>query len=88
MNKEKLEKMLSGSSKVVGSKQVLKGISEGAVRCVIVATDADAEMIDAIVAKAEMHGVAVYRVSSKRKLGEQSGVEVAAAAVGIIKAKD
>ena len=40
MDREKLEQMLTGSSKVVGSKQVLKGISNSTVRCVIVALDA------------------------------------------------
>ena len=50
MDKEKLELMLTNSSKVVGSKQVLKGISDSTVRCVIVASDADAQIKKIIVA--------------------------------------
>ena len=88
MDKEKLTDMLNGSSKVVGSKQVLKGISEGTLRCVIVASDADAELKKKIVAEASKHRLTVYYVPSKRRLGEEAGVEVATAAVGIALAKE
>ncbi len=88
MDKEKLEDMLACSSKVVGSKQVLKGLSEGTLRCVIVASDADAEIKEALVDAARRHRVPVKYVPSKRKLGEAAGVEVATAAVGIISAEE
>ncbi len=83
MDKEKLIDMLKGSSKVVGSKQVLKGLSEGTIRCVIVASDADADLKKSLCAAANKHRVPVSYVSSKKKLGEAAGVEVAAAAVGL-----
>ena len=88
MDKEKLDKMLNSSSKVVGSKQVLKGMSEGTLRCVIVASDADAEIKTAIVDAAKRHRVPVKYFPSKRKLGEAAGVEVATAAVGILSAEE
>lgn len=85
MDKEqKLEQMLKSSSKVVGSKQVLKGLSDGTVRCVIVALDADSDLRKKIVARASDKNVEVVKTSSKRKLGELAGVEVDAAAVGLI----
>ena len=84
MDKEKLKTMLNGSSKVVGSKQVLKGISEGTLRCVIVASDADAELKKKIVAEASKHRLTVYYVPSKRRLGEEAGVDVAASAIGLL----
>lgn len=87
MDKEKLEQMLTCSSKVVGSKQVLKGISNSTVRCVIVALDADVEVRKKIVEKAKAHRIDIVYVPSKRKLGEQAGVEVATAVVGIIQSK-
>lgn len=83
MEREKLIEKLNNSSKVVGSKQVLKGISEGTVRCVIVASDADAELRRKIVSCADAHKVKVERVPSKRYLGELAGIEVAAAVVGL-----
>ena len=87
MDKEKLEQMLTSSSKVVGSKQVLKGISDSTVRCVIVASDADAQIKKRIVAQAKAKGVEIVYVASKKRLGESVGVEVSAAAVGIVKAE-
>ena len=87
MDKEKLELMLNTSSKVVGSKQVLKGISDSTVRCVIVASDADAQRKKRIVAQAKANGVEIVYVASKKRLGESAGVEVSAAAVGIVEAK-
>ncbi len=88
MDKEtKLKTMLSSPSKVVGSKQVLKGISNGTVRCVIVALDADAEVKKTLIAKAKTAGIEILYVPSKKRLGEIVGVDVAAASVGIIKAE-
>lgn len=87
MDKEKLEQMLNTSSKVVGSKQVLKGISDSTVRCVIVASDADAQIKKRIVAQAKANGVEIVYVASKKRLGESAGVEVSAAAVGIVEAE-
>lgn len=84
MDREKLENMLSCSSKVVGSKQVLKGISNDTVRCVIVSLDADAGIRKKIVAQAKAHRVDIVYVSSKKRLGEQAGIEVSAAAVGLV----
>ena len=83
MDKEKLEALITSSSKVVGSKQVLKGMSDGTVRCVIIASDADAEFKHKIVAQAEQCHVDVTFVPSKKRLGEVAGVEVAAAVVGL-----
>ena len=85
MEREKLIDMLNSSSKVVGSKQVLRGISDGTVRCVIVATDADADLRKKIVSSAKLAKVEIIRVPSKRHLGELAGIEVAAAVVGLMK---
>ncbi len=84
MDKEKLITMLNSSSKVVGSKQVLKGISDGTVRCVIVATDADEDLKKTLVAQASKRRLPICYVSSKKKLGEAAGVEVSAATVGLL----
>lgn len=87
MDREKLEKMLNDSSKVVGSKQVLKGLSNGTVRCVIVSLDADAEIRKKIVAQARARRADIIYVPSKKRLGESAGVEVSASVVGILDAK-
>ena len=78
-----MTKMLNRSSKVVGSKQVLKGMSEGSVRCVIIASDADTELKKKLVEEAFRLRLNVMYAPSMARLGEAAGLEVAAAAVGI-----
>ena len=53
----------------------------------IVASDADAQIKKRIVAQAKAKGVEIVYVASKKRLGESVGVEVSAAAVGIVKAE-
>lgn len=84
MDKEKNNyQSLQSSSKVVGSKQVLKGISDGTVRCVIVAADADFRLKRKIADCAAEYNVRLITVPSKKRLGEQAGIEVATATVGL-----
>lgn len=78
-----LKTMLANSSKVVGTKQVLRGISEGTVGCVIVAEDADFALRLKVVGAAESAGVFVAYAPSMAWLGEACGIEVGAAAAGI-----
>ena len=83
-DKNEIIKLLKISPKVVGSKQVSRGIAEGTVGCVIVAEDADRALRKKLVAAAEIAGVAVEHAPSMEWLGRNSGIEVGAAAVGII----
>lgn len=83
-DKNEIIKLLKISPKVVGSKQVSRGIAEGTVGCVIVAEDADRALRKKLVAAAEIADVAVEYAPSMEWLGRNSGIEVGAAAVGII----
>ena len=76
-------KLLASSSKVVGTKQVLRGISEGTIGCVIVAEDADCALKSRVVGAAECAGIAIACAPSMAWLGKAAGIEVGAAAVGI-----
>ena len=78
-----MKAMLESSSKFVGTKQVLRGISEGTVGCVIVAEDADRALKERVVAAAENAGLPVKSAPSMAWLGRACGIEVGAAAVGI-----
>ncbi len=80
--------LLERSSKVVGTKQVLRGLSEGTVGCVIVAEDADRILTDKVVGSAESAGVPVMRVPTMAWLGEACGIEVGAAAAAVMKRED
>ncbi len=76
---------LKGSPKVVGMKQVLRGLKEGSLKSVYVANDADTFLYQRVVRTAEAANIPVTRVASKQELGKASGVEVAAAAVGLLR---
>ena len=78
-----MKTMLESSSKVVGTKQVLRGLSEGTVGCVIVAEDAERALKERVVGAAESAGVPVKYAPSMAWLGAACGIEVGAAAVGI-----
>lgn len=86
-DKNEIIKLLKISPKVVGSKQVSRGIAEGTVGCVIVAEDADRALRKKLVAAAEIAGVAVRYAPSMEWLGRNSGIEVGAAAVGLVRAE-
>lgn len=81
--KNEMIKLLKVSPKVVGSKQVSRGISEGTIGCVIVAEDADCALKSRVVGAAECAGIAVACAPSMAWLGKAVGIEVGAAAVGI-----
>ena len=84
MSKEnEILSLLKLSSKVVGTKQVLRGISEGTVGCVIVAEDAERALTDKVVGAAESAGIPVLHAPDMAWLGRASGIEVGAAAVGV-----
>lgn len=75
--------MLANSEKVVGSKQVSRGISEGTIGCVIVAEDTERAMKERIVAAAEKSGVSVLYAPDMAWLGAAAGIDVGAAVAGI-----
>ncbi len=74
---------LQGAEKVVGTRQVLRGIQGGTLKAVYVANDADTFLYQRIVRAAEAARIPVVRVQSMKELGRACGVDVAAAAVGL-----
>ena len=84
MDKEKqIINMLNCSEKLVGSKQVLKGLSEGIIRCVFIAEDTESELKAKLVAAAVSKNAEVFTAPSMEWLGKQAGIEVRAATVGL-----
>lgn len=80
---KKIIDIIKSSELIVGTKQVLKGIENGTVRCVIVADHADEFIKSAVRAAAKANKVEVLRCSGKLELGRESGIEVGAAVVGV-----
>ena len=75
----------AGSRKVVGTKQVLRGIKAGTVSRVYVCSDADTFIYQQVVRNAEAAGIPCVRVASMKELGMICGVSVSAAAAGLLK---
>ena len=74
---------LKDADKVVGLKQVLRGLKEGSLRCVLVANDADTFLFSRVTEAAAAANVPVTRVPAMKELGKAAGVAVAAATVGL-----
>ena len=76
---------ISPEGRVVGTKQVLRGIDEGTLRCVVVASDADEFITSKVKAEAQARNVAVIECPSRLELGKACGVKIGAACVGVLK---
>ncbi|MDO5436153.1 MAG: ribosomal L7Ae/L30e/S12e/Gadd45 family protein [Clostridia bacterium] len=80
-----MERLKSDCRKVTGVKQVTRALKAGKLDLVYVANDADTFLYQQIVRAAEEAGVPCVRVASMKELGIACGVEVSAAAAGILK---
>lgn len=80
-----MESLRQAEAKVVGTKQVLRGLKAGSLLKVYVANDADTYLFQRITTAAQAAGVPVVRVASMKELGALCGVEVGSAAAGVAK---
>ena len=80
-----MEMLKNAANRVVGTKQVLRGIKAGTLAKVYVAVDADTYIFQQVVRAAEAAKVPGQRVPAMKELGRTCGVETAAAAAGILK---
>ena len=78
-----MEALKASTSKVVGTRQVLRAIRNGGLKCVYVAEDAETFLFQRITQSAENAGIAVKRVRTMAELGTACGVHVDTAAAGI-----
>ena len=80
--------MLKDHKKLVGCRQVLRGLSEDTVRCVIVSEDADGRIKSNLIKAATEKNVKVLYAPSMDWLGRNAGIDVGAATVGFLKSKE
>ena len=80
-----MEMLKAGGRKVVGTKQVLRALKAGTVSRVYAANDADTFIYQQVVRSAESAGVPCVRVPSMKELGMICGVDVPAAAAGLLR---
>ena len=85
---QKILTMLKDHKKLVGCRQVLRGLSEDTIRCVVVAEDADSEIKSHLVKTAMSKNAKVLYAPSMDWLGQNAGIDVGAATVGFLKLKE
>lgn len=78
-----LDELKSGK-KAVGVKETQKAIRDGRVRGLFIADDADERLVRPLVALCEQAGIPVKRVGTMRELGSLCGIDVGAAAAGLL----
>ncbi len=77
--------MDNSPQKVVGLKQVLRGITDGTVWCVIVSSDSEEFIKKACREAAHGKSVSFKRGPSMAELGKEARIEVGAAVVGLVR---
>jgi large subunit ribosomal protein L7A len=80
-----MEALKTGGRRVVGTKQVIRALKANELSKVYAATDADTFIYQQIVRAAEAAGIPCVRVPSMKELGMVCGVQVPAAAAGLLK---
>ena len=75
---------LKSAKKVVGVKQLRRALGAGSVRKVFLADDADPRLTEPLAEQCEEKGVELERVASMKELGKAGGIDIGAAAAGIL----
>ena len=76
---------LADSERVVGSNSVLRALAAGKLSLVYIAADADPFVTRRIAVEAEKSRVELVEVESMKALGSACGLDVAAAAAGVLR---
>ena len=77
-------KLLSGSSRVVGAKQIRKALNAGTARRVFLASNADPALTEPLAVLCQQKQVELIWIRSMSDLGSACGIEVGAAAAAIV----
>lgn len=76
---------LKAAPKVIGIKQTLKAAERGTVSCICIAADADRRVVEPLRILAREKGVPLYEAAGMSELGKAAGIEVGAAAIGVLR---
>lgn len=79
------EDLSDASRRVVGTKQVLRALDEGRISHTYVAVDADLILTKRVVDRCYEKDIPCTQVESMEMLGRACGIDVKAAAAGILK---
>lgn len=75
---------LKTADKVVGIKQLRRALTQGEVKKVFVAEDADPALTEPVIEQCESSGIEVVSVPTMRQLGDACAISVKAAAAAIV----
>ena len=80
------KKLIDNSpKKLVGLKQVLRGITDGTVWCVIVSSDCEGFIVDRLHGEAHGKDVTFKKGPDMAELGRTMRIDVGAAVVGLVR---
>lgn len=82
---EKELKLLKTEKKVVGIKQTKRNISDGNVKAVFVAMDADPMIINPIINECNKKKIEIIRIESSSILGKACSIDINCAVSAILK---
>ncbi len=77
--------ILKGSSKTIGIKQTLKAVELGKAKTVFIADDAEEKVVAGLRELCLAGSVEIISAESMKALGKACGIDVGAAAVGVLK---
>ena len=80
-----LEELRADADRIVGSREVLRGIKAGTLRRVFIANDVDTFLFSRVREAAEAAGIPLTRVESMQLLASACGAPVKTAAAGLKK---
>jgi len=78
-----IEDIINSPNRVVGYKQVMRGLKEMTVTAVVLADDTDKSMRTEIIKACKERGVKVAGVKNKAELGKLCGINVGCAVAAI-----
>jgi large subunit ribosomal protein L7A len=76
---------LRNSKKTIGVKQTAKAIENGLAKTVFIAEDAEESVVASLKNLCRQKEIEIVNVENMKQLGKACGIEVGAAAVGLLK---
>lgn len=76
---------LLNQDKVLGLRQVIRGVMSGKIRCVILADNADKDIKRRLTELCGSRSVPIVFTADMAELGREAGLDVGCAAIGLLK---
>ena len=84
MNQQDITNLINNSSKLIGTRQVLKAIMGNTLQLVVIAKDTDSGLKEQILHECSTKNIPVVECFTKQELGSLAGIDVMCACIGIL----